>query len=69
MKKYITRTELAALLGKSENTVAKWQKKGCPYVLHVAKSKGAAVRPVFNVRDVKTWLLDSYLKGTKKSRA
>ena len=67
MKKYITRTELAAALGKSENTVAKWQKKGCPHRLHVGKNKGLAVRPVFNLREVKAWLLDSYLNGAKKA--
>ena len=67
MKKYITRTELAAALGKSENTVAKWQKKGCPHILHVGKGKGLAVRPLFNLREVKAWLLDSYLKGTPKT--
>lgn len=61
-KAYISKTELALRMGRTENTIARWARQGCPHVMRVSNSRGRAVKPFFNERDVRRWLLEQYKK-------
>jgi excisionase family DNA binding protein len=54
MDKLLTTQEVADILGKKPDTVAKWRKQGLgPPFMHI----GVSVR--YNEKDLKTWLENS----------
>ena len=48
MKRTLTKTRLAALLGVQTRTVNRWLEQGCP----CSREKG---RPLFNAEEVQRW--------------
>ena len=62
MKKYITRTELAAALGRTVATVANWKRLGCPCKVVKGEGRGRALRAVYCLADVKKWLISRYTR-------
>ena len=56
--------ELAARFGVNVATVARWRKKGCPYVESHQHSMGRYTRPRYNEAEVIAWLENSK-KGDK----
>lgn len=60
MATLVTRTQLAAVLGKSAATVSNWQYKGCPCIMVKVGKSGARKVPYFEIDAVKSWLLEKY---------
>ena len=62
--KEMTPGELAATLGVSTMTVARWRARGCPYHELSPNTIGkTASRPRYNLAEVKAWIKEQQQKG------